>query len=360
MRNLNLPILLAAALNCVPCLAATPTSAAKTREFHEAYAAANSKDLARAYKILTALVAKNPAYDAVGFLGQTELSLGKYRDASEHLAFAIQNTPPEKADAITVLIADLAEAKAHITTLRITIDQPDAEVSLDGKVLPKSSLDSELFVEPGKHLISAIHPTLGSTESPIDGKAGESSVVALKLAKPASSTVPPPNTAASSAPPALKYTPADLDKPSQIAVNEPPPVETKRGVEPRTIVLIAGGAVTLIAAGTATYFGLKARSAGDDADKLRADAQKQFGTNPCSSPAGQGSGVCADMRDKWDKHNSAGRIYNVALPVAGVAAIATGVLYVVLPSHKHATSQNLTLVPVADQRASGFLLQGSF
>jgi hypothetical protein len=137
-------------------------------------------------------------------------------------------------------------------------------------------------------------------------------------------------------------------------------VEPHHGIEGKTIVLIAGGAVTLIAAGTATYFGLKARSAKNDADGLLTDAQKQFGANPCSSPPGQSSQLCASVRDKWSQHNSAGRIYNVALPVAGLAAVATGVLYAVFPDRKLATSKNLTLVPVADQRTGGFLLQGDF
>ena len=39
-----------------------------------------------------------PAFDAVAFLGQTELSMGKYRDAAEHLTFAIENTPASKAE----------------------------------------------------------------------------------------------------------------------------------------------------------------------------------------------------------------------------------------------------------------------
>jgi len=355
MRKLNiLALLTVAMLVGLPCLAATPVSAAKTREYHEAYAAFNVNDLPKAYKILTALVAQMPAFDAVAFLGQTELSMGKYRDAAEHLTFAIENTPASKAEeAVPLLKSDLAEAKTHLTTLRITVDQPDADVALDGKILAKSSLDTDVYVDPGKHVISATHATLGSTESAIDTKAGEESTIALQLIKP------PPKAVEAAPAPELK-TPADLDKPSNIATSSPPAVEPKRGIEARTIVLIAGGAVTLIAAGTATYFGLKARSARNDADGLLTDAQKQFGTNPCSSLAGQSSQLCATMHDKWGQHNSAGRIYNVALPVAGLAAIATGVLYAVFPDRKLATSKNLTLVPVAGQRTSGFLLQGDF
>ena len=183
MRKLNILVLLTVAMLVgLPCLAATPESAAKTREYHEAYAAFNANDVAKAYKILTALVARMPAFDAESFLGQTELSLGKYRDAAEHVTFAIENLPASKAEEMLPLLKeDLAEAKAHITTLRITVDQPDADVALDGRILAKSSLDTDLFVDPGKHTITATHAELGSTESAIDTKAGEESKIALQL-----------------------------------------------------------------------------------------------------------------------------------------------------------------------------------
>jgi hypothetical protein len=354
MRKLNILVLLTVAMLVgLPCLAATPVSAAKTKEYHEAYAAFNVNDLPKAYKILTALVARIPAFDAVAFLGQTELSMGKFRDAADHLTFAIENTPSDKAEeALPVLKGDLAEAKTHLTTLRITVDQPDADVALDGKILAKSSLDTDLFVDPGKHVISATHATLGNTESAIDTKAGEGSTIALKLVKP------PPPTAVEALPvPELK-TPADLDQPSKIETSSPPVAETKRGVEGKTIVLIAGGAVTLIAAGTATVFGLKAHSAFNDAESLRAQAESEFGQAPCLNPSGNSAAVCSEIRSKLDRHDSASRVFNVALPVSIGAAAATGLLYLVWPRSN--TASTVAAIPVADSQSGGLLLYGSF
>src|SRR5512142_652523 len=192
MRNFHAAALLAAALfSGIPCHAATPVSAAKTTEFHDAYAAFNSNDFAKAYKILTALVAQTPAYDAFGLLGQTEVSLGMYRDAAEHLTFAIQNTPAGKArDAVPVLTQDLIEAKKHVTTLRITVDQNDADITIDGKIIGKSPLDTDVFVDTGKHTINAKHAKLGNAESTIDAKMAQQSEVALHLTQP-----PPASTA---------------------------------------------------------------------------------------------------------------------------------------------------------------------
>lgn len=350
MRKLQATVLFTLAiLSGSHCLAATPVSAAKTKEFHEAYAAFTANDSAKAYKILSALVTQTPAYDAIGLLGQTELTLGKYRDAAEHLTFAIQNTPSGKAEsALPPLKEDLGEAKTHITTLWITVTQPDAEVMVDSKVVGKSPIDVAVFMDPGKHTISASHPTHGNAESTLDAKPGEEKAVALKLEKQTKTS-----------PPALKYTPDDLDKPSKITVNPPPPVEPKSGMEGRTIVLIAGSAVTLVAAGTATYFGFKSRSLGKDADSMATRIEGTYGNNACAAPTGGASGLCADFLGKRNDQRDAGRIANVSFVVAGVAAAATGLTYLLWPRAKTATSA-FVMAPITAPNAGGLILQGNF
>jgi hypothetical protein len=293
-----------------------------------------------------------PAFDAESFLGQTELSLGKYRDAAEHVTFAIENLPASKAEEMLPLLKeDLAEAKAHITTLRITVDQPDADVALDGRILAKSSLDTDLFVDPGKHTITATHAELGSTESAIDTKAGEESKIALQLVKP------PPVPVETPPAPELK-TPADLDKPSKIETNSPPVVEPHHGIEGKTIVLIAGGAVTLIAAGTATVFGLKERSARNDADSLAAQVETQYGKYGCVT-SGAASSLCASLADKSNDKRHAGRIANASFAVAGVTAAATVIIYALWPRAKTPTSA-FVMVPILSPSAGGLGIQGDF
>ena len=212
----------------------------------------------------------------------------------------------------------------------LPISRADADVALDGKILAKSSLDTDVFVDPGKHVISATHATLGSTESDIDTKAGEERTIALKLVKP-----PPPTAVEALPAPALALkTPADLDKVSKVETSEPPPVETKGGIESRTIVLIAGGAVTLIAAGSATYFGLKSRSLGNDAEAINANIDRSYGNISCTSPTGSASSVCADLRNKRNDQHDTGRDANISIAAAGVAAVATGLTYMLWPRAK--------------------------
>jgi hypothetical protein len=357
MRKFHAAALLAAALfSGFPCLAAPPVSAAKTAEFHEAYAAFNGNDFARAYKILKALVTQTPAYDAYGLLGQAEVSLGLYRDAAEHLTFAIQNTPAGKArDAVPVLTQDLIEAKRHITALRVTVDQNDADIAIDGKVVGRSPIDVDVFVDPGKHTIKATHATLGSAESTVDAKMAQLATIDLQLALP-----PPPSTVDTSPPP-LKYTPADLDKPSKTPapVNSPPPVETNHGMETRTIVLIAGGAVTLVAAGTATYFGFKSRSARSDTEALVAQGHEQFGMNACAQSGTANTDLCNRIAMKNNERLDAARAANISFAVTGIAAVATGLTYLLWPRSKESET-TLVMVPSAAPGAGALILQGTF
>jgi hypothetical protein len=157
--------------------------------------------------------------------------------------------------------------------------------------------------------------------------------------------------------PELK-TPADLDKPSKIATNSPPPLETKSRIEGKTIALVAVGAVTLIAVGTATYFGLKERSARNDADSLAAQVEEKYGKYGCVN-VGAASSLCANLADKSNDKRDAGRIANASFAVAGVAAAATVLTYALWPRSKTPTSA-FVMVPIVSPSAGGLSFQGDF
>jgi hypothetical protein len=307
--------------------------------------------LDKAYKILVPLVERIPAFDAIGLLGQTELAMGKFREAAEHLSLAIRNTPQDKAaEALPIFKQDLEDAKAKVVTLRIVVDKPDAEITIDNKAINKSPVDYEIYVEPGSRTILATHPTDGSAKSVIDVAAGESRVINLMVGK-ASGTEPV-------AP--LKYKPDDLDKPSKFEVNPPPVNERHSGIETKTIVLIAGGAVTLAAGVTATVFGLKARSATNDAEDILKRVESDFGKNACLSASGKAAALCSDIRQKLDDHDSAARVFNIAFPVTIGAAVATGLVYFLWPKRTAPTNTSLYVTPVVETHSSGLLLNGSF
>src|SRR5512133_2201480 len=266
MRRLPIFALLAATLlGAAPCLAGSPASAAKTREFREAYDALERNEPQKAYRILTEFIAKNPAYDAIGLLGEVEIALKKYRDAAEHITHAIRNTPAAKiADAVPVLKEDLADAKRHVTTLRINVTEAGADVLVDGRSIGNSPVEREIYLEPGNHTILASHATLGHGEMAIDGKAGEERTINLMLSKTSETPAAVPAKGPAQTPPASDA--------ARFSVNAPPALERNDGIQPKTIVLIVGGAVTALAGGTALVFGLKARGDKDDAQSLSRDA----------------------------------------------------------------------------------------
>jgi hypothetical protein len=338
------------------------TGARKSPEFREAQAALEAQDVPKAYGLLLSLWEKNPTYDVAAVLGQVEIYQGKYLDAAGHLAFSVKNTPADQGEALQRTLAEFSKAKEHVTTLRVAVDVAEtksavdgAEIFVNGKSIGTSPLSTEVFVEPGHIDLIAKHPTQGQGEAHFEAAAAEERSVQLTLRPIVSPT---------GAPPKPPYASDALADPSgKLPAPTEPPTRSDSGaaISGKTVVLVVGGVVTLIAGGTATYFGLKAKSAQDDASNLSRQAEAEFGARRCSSADAQGADICTSIRKKLDDHDSKARVFNVMLPVAGVAAVATGVLYLLWPNQSiHTAQKHLTLVPVATQQSGGFMLSGSF
>ncbi|WP_437305076.1 hypothetical protein [Sorangium sp. So ce388] len=96
------------------------------------------------------------SFDVAGNLGNVELEVGQPRDAAEHLQYALDIFPlGERAEKKSFLEKRLAEAKSQVGTLRISVNVDDAEVLIDGKLIGRSPLDAQVFVDPGKRTIEA-------------------------------------------------------------------------------------------------------------------------------------------------------------------------------------------------------------
>lgn len=98
------------------------------------------------------------SFDVAGNLGNVELEVNQPREAAEHLTYALEAFPlGEKAEKRRFLLERLAEAKAQVGTLRISVNVDDAEVFVDGKFVGHSPLKKLVFVDPGKREIEARH-----------------------------------------------------------------------------------------------------------------------------------------------------------------------------------------------------------
>lgn len=341
---------------------AAPLSSARneSKEFKAALHALKVDDRATAYRLFTQLWLTSPSFDVAVLLGQTEMLMEKYRDAAEHFSLAVRDMPSsEPAKAQEGVRTAFAKAKAKVGALKITVDESDAEVTIDAKLISKSSLELDAYVEPGTHVVRALHATLGAVEQTCEIKAGEQQSVDLKLSKPTSN-------AQSTQPAQLPFTSAHLDQPAPVKATEPPKPppepparEHGRGPEARTIILISGVAITVLAAGTATYFGLKSHSLGTDAGSMGKQVESSYGKNGCATPMGATSSLCSDFRAKRNDQHDTGRAANISFAVAGVAAVATGLTYVLWPRSKTPTSA-FVVAPVAAPNAGGLMLQGNF
>jgi hypothetical protein len=122
------------------------------------------------------------SYDIAANLGQAELQLGQYRDAAEHLSYALRQLPPSiPAEIRAEMQGLLDEASRHVVTLQVTVEPAGSEVRIDGQVVGRAPLDAQLYLDPGSHQVQASHDGYRAAASKAAGQAGEQQQLGLKL-----------------------------------------------------------------------------------------------------------------------------------------------------------------------------------
>lgn len=123
------------------------------RQAESAFSAGKYED---ARKLLLEAWGIRRTYDVAAALGQAELELKLYRDAAEHLDFAVQNfAPMESENALEGLKSDLRSAKSQVVEARIAVSEPRATISVNGQALGQSPLSASVFLEPGSYVFEA-------------------------------------------------------------------------------------------------------------------------------------------------------------------------------------------------------------
>ncbi|WP_437571454.1 PEGA domain-containing protein [Sorangium sp. So ce542] len=99
----------------------------------------------------------NPTFDVAYNLGNTEYQLKKHREAAQYQSFALRHWPLLKGVAKLKPNAKkwLAESRAQVGAVGVTVSMAGAEVLVDGKAVGKAPLEGEVFVEPGEHRVEA-------------------------------------------------------------------------------------------------------------------------------------------------------------------------------------------------------------
>jgi hypothetical protein len=114
-------------------------------------------------------------------LGDTEFSLGRYRDAAEHLEYFLRTATSITEDERKSGQEMLAKAKAKVGTLMIRVTTPGAEVLVNGALIGKSPLVAPVFVDPGRAMLEARLEGYAPGSVTAELAAGSEKSVELKL-----------------------------------------------------------------------------------------------------------------------------------------------------------------------------------
>lgn len=289
-------LLLATSLRAQPL---DPNAAAA--EYRKAYAAIAKEDWPKAREILLEVWKTNKTYDVASSLGQVEFKLGHYASAARFMDLAIANVAPsEKPEFIQRLKSGMREVRLRVTSIRVTVNEPGAEVAIGAEVMGTSPLTREVFLDPGSHVITA-EKDGRTAKANVVAKAGESFDLPLTL--PAKAATAPTSG-------------LDVDAPA-VPSSEPPRAEPSRE-RVSVVPVIVGGAVAAVSLATGIVLRVSAGGSYDDAEALR----KQNGPDGCAT----GAAPKEDCEAQVDANGSGDTKTNastVAFAVAGGALLAT-------------------------------------
>jgi hypothetical protein len=233
-------------------------------------------------------------------LGDCFLKMGRYRDAAEHLDFALRTMPPAHASRPLAEKA-MAEVRTHVAALSVDVDREGAALFVDGIRIGTAPLPGPAFVEPGRRNVEARYPDRKASIVSVEAVAGATHPVRLRLEAP--KTVQP--------------TPEE-----PIPVRQDPPSNTKY------VVLGTGLGLAAVAAGFGVVYAGKKSDASDDISSLQDKIDRDLGPDGC---AGSSSVLCSDLRSRFDDESAASTRATVSWVAAGVLLSATAVTYLAWP-----------------------------
>lgn len=216
---------------------------------------------------------------------------------------------------------------------KLTVDVPagvlGATLSLDGKPLPPELAGQQTPLNPGPHTVRVTAPGHQAFSLAVTLQEGDARVVKAKLLP-----LPPPPTA----PPAVTRSAA------------PPPVaEKSSALEPRTLTLIAEGAVTAAGLGVGIGYTLAASSASSRANAAAAtiDRIAGSGSSACLHPVGQTQDACNTLSSALADRTHDRTIATVGFVGAGLGAAAGIVTWFVWRPKPKEQALSFEAVPLA-------------
>lgn len=289
--------------------------------------------LAEALEAYTAAWRIQESYAGAANLGNLELNLEKYRDAAEHLAFAIRSFPSDGKPAVReALHRGLDEAKKHVGTLRVHVNVV-AQVALDGKHADVVLGDGELFVEPGRHALEASQAGYTSKRKDVLIAAGEARYVDFELVAAQAAAVP----------------------------LAPPPDPQRPPHERTKVPAIVGGALAGLGLVLGTGFTIAANQRSSAATALRTKIVAMRGHPLCPGSAQPLIDDCAQLKSDVVQRDTFSNAAVWSFVAAGAFAIGSGayLLWATRTSKPVATAR-IRIAPSPSPRGGALLLTGDF
>ena len=294
-------------LKTPPAIAQTADPSSTAADYRKAYAAMAKEDWPKARELLLKVWNEKNTYDVAASLGQVEFKLEHYGAAARYMSFALANVAPsEKAEFIERLKKALREVRLRVGSIRVTVNEPGAEIIAGDEVIGTSPLPQEVFLDPGRHVLLA-RKGERTAKADVLAKAGEGFEVTLSLPAEPSPAAPTSGLGVALPPSAgnAEAQPGDAGT-------------TKRSVVP----VLVGGGVAVVAVGFGIGFRVAAASSQDRFEEL----QTKYGDEGCAR-SGSDSGDCTALADAVDSTDFRRNFSTASFVVAGAAAIGTAVYW---------------------------------
>jgi len=251
-------------------------------------------------------------------LGECNVSLGKLVEGSEQLRRVLReplpaNPTPALSKAYERAQTALDSAKPRIGALTVSLGgaaPQGTRLTVDGKDLPVTLVDSELPADPGEHTIEASAPGYIKASSHVSLGNADKKTVALKLEAdpnaPAPTSEPAPALAGTNAAPTgNEDAPAAAGNASASSSSPPAPQQA-----PNHAAAYVAWGVGVVGVGVGSAFGLIAM-------KDKHDLTSRCGSNTCGP----------DSSSSLDSAKRAGNISTIAFGVGAVGLALGTVLY---------------------------------
>ncbi len=272
------------------------------------------------------------AFGVAANLGNLELRLQQYRDAAEHLAFALRLAPADASPAVVEAVkTGLVEAQQHVGALRIRVAIDFADVTVDGHDVDWLDVAHDVFVDPGAHTIAATRSGYAGDQRTVEVPAGARLEVDLALS------------AGSGAPPL------------------PAPPQAEQGGSARVPIIVAGASAATVGTVLGVVFTILANGKSSQAATLGNALQAPAGAADCNQPSAANAGDCSGLRSLLDAQGTFRNAAIGSFVAGGVVALGTGA-YALWPyvSGRIKSGSRVRVLPIVGARAGGMILEGEF